>query len=285
MSSSVFLLVLLSAIFHAGWNFAARKVSGNLMTVWLALWLGCGLLIPALIVVIIREGIQDLLQFPAFACVIATGLIHAIYFRLVAAMYRCGEISIVYPIARGSGIALTAVLAILVLKEKVTTLGVSGIGLISAGIVVLGATGNKKGDNAGGVISALGLGATIVAYSLIDKVGVGYIHPVKYIWLQFLIAAMVLTPFLTGRYHNALGRELRQSVGYAVIIGGGSIGTYLMVLFAFTMGPVGYIVAVRELSVVFGALAGIFFLKEQCTALKVVTIIFIVVGNILIRLG
>jgi len=285
MSSSVFLLVLLSAIFHAGWNLAARKVSGNLMTVWLGLWLGCGLLMPAMIAVVVREGIHDLLQPPAFACVVATGLIHAVYFRLVAAMYRRGEISIVYPIARGSGIALTAVLAILVLKEEFTPSGALGIGLISAGIMALGAAGNKKRDNAVAVSAALGLGVTIVAYSLIDKVGVGYIHPVIYVWLQFLIAAIILTPFMTRRYRNGLGRDIRRTVGYAVIIGGGSIGTYLMVLFAFTMGPVGYIVAVRELSVVFGALAGIFLLKEECTALKLATIIFIAVGNVLIRLG
>jgi len=285
MSPSVFLLVLLSAVFHAGWNLAARKVSGNLMTVWLGLWLGCGLLVPAVIAVTIRDGLGDLLQPPAFSCVIATGLIHGIYFRLVAAMYRRGEISFVYPIARGSGIALTAVLAILVLKEEFTTLGALGIGLISAGILALGAIGNRKTDNASSLISALGLGATIVAYSLIDKVGVGYIHPVTYIWLQFLIAAMVLTPFLIRRCPTAFGPELRRSVGWAFVIGGGSIATYLMVLFAFTMGPVGYIVAVRELSVVFGSLAGIFFLKEQCTPLKVITLIFITAGNIFIRLS
>ena len=285
MSSSVFLLVLLSAVLHAGWNLAARKASGDLRTVWLGLWLGCGLLIPAVIAVVLREGLGDLLQLPAFSCVIATGLIHGIYFRLVAAMYQCGEISLVYPIARGSGVALTAVMAIWVLEEKFTALGAFGVGLISAGIVVLGATANRETDHTKAVISALALGLTIVAYSLIDKVGVGYIHPVMYIWLQFLIAAIILTPLLIGRYPVSLKREVRPSVGYAAVIGCGSIVTYLMVLFAFTMGPVGYIVAVRELSVVFGALAGIFFLEEQCTTLKVITIVAIAVGNFFIKLG
>jgi uncharacterized membrane protein len=130
----------------------------------------------------------------------------------------------------------------------------------------------------------LGVGATIVAYSLVDKIGVRYTHPVLYIWLMFLIAAIVLTPVLKRCYPDTLVQMAKQYFGYAVIIGGGSIGTYLMILFAFTVGPVGYIVAVRELSVVFGALAGIIFLKERGTITKIAAICVIVIGNICIRL-
>ena len=218
-------------------------------------------------------------------CIIATGLIHAVYFRLLAAGYEHGEISLVYPIARGSGIALTAILASLFFKESFALLGSIGIGLISAGIILLSAAAERKANDAKAITLALSIGATIVAYSLVDKMGVRYTNPVVYIWSMFLIAAVFLTPFVVRRYRGTLGQITRQYLGYAVVIGVGSIATYLMILFAFTMGRVGHIVAVRELAVVLGALAGIILLKERFTIPKAIAICTIVIGIMCIKLS
>ena len=128
MTSSVFLLVLIAAIFHAAWNFAARKAAGNLMAVWLGLWLGCAVAFPGVVGIAVCKGLPETVSVQAIAYIIATGLIHSVYFRLLAAGYEHGEISLVYPIARGSGIALTAVLASLFLEESFTLLGIIGIG-------------------------------------------------------------------------------------------------------------------------------------------------------------
>ena len=282
MDTSVFLLVLIAAFCHATWNFASRKIAGNLVAIWLGLWIGCIITFPGVITIFLHEGLRDLLQIEAVGCIIATGLIHGIYFRLVSAAYEHGEISTVYPIARGSGIALTAILAIIFLNERYNFQGIIGIGLISGGIILLSAVKNSGADDLKVVALALGIGTTIVAYSLIDKIGVGYANPVLYIWLMFLIAAIVLTPVLKRRYRDNLFQIAKQYIGYAIIIGGGSIGTYLIILYAYTKGPVGYIVAVRELSVVFGSLAGIIFLKERGTFTKITAIFVIVIGNICI---
>lgn len=284
MAPSVFLLVLIAALCHAAWNFATRKIAGNLVAIWLGLLLGCVVISPGVIVIFLHEGLRDALQVKTMACVIATGLLHGGYFRLVSAAYEYGEISTVYPIARGSGIAFTAILAVLFFNERYTFQGIIGIGLISVGILLLSTVANRGIDDLKAVMLSLGIGATIVAYTLVDKIGVRYMSPVLYIWLMFLIAAVALTPSLKRRYGDTLGQMARQHVGYAIIIGCGSIGTYLMILFAFTMGPVGYVVAVRELSVVFGSIAGIVFLKERGTLTKIVSICIIVIGNICIRL-
>jgi uncharacterized membrane protein len=285
MTLSIFLLVLISAFCHAAWNFAARKAAGNLVAIWLGLWLACALIFPGVIGIVVHKGLRETAQVPAIICIIATGLIHSVYFRLLAAGYRHGEISLVYPIARGSGIALTAILARFFLNEDFTFLGSVGIGLISVGIISMSASVHRRVDDTKAVTLALCIGASIVAYSLVDKIGVNHTNPVVYIWSMFLIAAIVLTPSLIRRYRGTLGQEARQCIGYAVLIGAGSIGTYLMILFAFTMGPVGYIVAVREFSVVLGSLAGIIFLKERSTITKMVTICVIVVGIICIKLS
>jgi len=298
MTPSVFIMVLISAVFHAAWNFSARKAAGNLVAMWLGLWIGCALVLPGVIGVFVYRGLPETVSAQAIVCIIATGLIHGVYFLLIATAYEHGEISLVYPIARGSGIALTAILATLFFEEYLALLGSIGIGLISAGIMTLSLAAGKTTQEKGplkansnlpappGVISlALAAGGTIVAYSLIDKIGVGHVHPVVYIWSMFLLAAVFLTPFVVKRYRGKLWQTARQYIGYAVVIGAGSIGTYLMILFAFTMGPVGYIVAVRELAVVFGALAGMIFLKERFTIPKAIAISTIVIGIMCIKMS
>jgi uncharacterized membrane protein len=285
MTPYVFLLVIFSALCHAAWNFAARKAAGNLMAIWLALWIGCAVILPGAIGVIIHSGIRTAAELPGIYCIIATGLIHGVYFRLLAAAYEEGEISLVYPIARGSGIAFTAILAGLLLQEQLTLLGAIGIGLVCLGIISLSRDAHRRADDKRAIRLALGIGASIVAYSIVDKIGVGYIHPLVYIWSMFLIAAIALTPLLIRRYHGQLWQAAKQYRGYAAIIGIGSAGTYLMILFAFTRGPVNYIVAVREFAVVLGALAGVIFLKERLTMAKALAICVIVIGIIGIKLG
>ena len=224
MTTSIFLLVLFSAFCHAGWNLAARKAAGNLVVFWLGVWLGCGLLLPVVIVILIRDGLGQSFQAQAVVYIIATGVIHALYYVLLGAAYEHGEISVVYPVARGSGIALTATLAWLLLKEGITVLGSIGIGLICVGVLSMSLSGNnmpgpnppggKKG-NEKALLSALGVGVTIVAYSLIDKVGVGYVNPIIYIWSMWALSGLLLSPFVLWRYSGEVNRIIKGNIKFS----------------------------------------------------------------------
>lgn len=122
MTSGIFLLVITAAICHALWNFAARKVAGDLVVIRLSLCAGCLLLIPGVMYVIYHQKGGAVIPLAAVPYMIATGVIHALYFGLLARAYECGEISVVYPIARGSGIGLIALLAWFLLKEDISVL-------------------------------------------------------------------------------------------------------------------------------------------------------------------
>ncbi|MCP4754438.1 MAG: EamA family transporter [Proteobacteria bacterium] len=285
MTSSIFLLVLTSAIFHSLWNFAARKVSGNLSVLWLGLWFGCLALLPGLVYSLVHTDFPPETRIQATLFILATGLIHAVYFFLLGAAYRHGEISIVYPIARGSGVAFTALIAWWLLNESYTFPGVAGIGLVCLGTISLSAHANRDSKNGRSVVLALCVGISIVAYSIVDKIGVRFVPPIVYIWWLFFLSALFLTPIIYLRHRFTVARDAKRYFGYSLIIGIGSIATYLMILFAFTRGPVGYIVAVREFAVVFGTLLGITVLKEQASAAKLIAIGLIVVGTICIRIG
>ena len=219
----------------------------------------------------------------AVACVVATGLIHALYFILLARAYSRGEISVVYPIARGSGIGITAVMAWQLLSEQISLVGLAGIGLVFTGILVMGVPGYRQG---GGIRLALSVGLTIPAYSIVDKIGVSLVHPTVYIWLMYVQSGLFLWPFVR-RWHGEgeILREGRRYWPYVLIIGVGASATYTAVLFAYQLGRVSYIVALREVAVVIGALLGVLVLKERLDLWKALAIGAITAGIICIKVG
>ena len=289
MSTELFVFVLLSAVLHASWNFVARRNAGNLTVFWWSLWISCLVLLPVVALVASAQGIEGFLAMleEGWFYILITGIIHTFYFLLLGRAYETGEISLVYPIARGSGIGLTGFLGWLLLGESLTTVGVAGIGLICVGILSMGASvlRNAKGARRG-FVSALGVGATIVSYSLVDKVGVSIVHPVVYIFGMFLLSAAFATPVVAVRDRGRLWRKLAETwPSRSTLIGVGSTAAYLMILYAMTVGQVGYIVALREFAVVLGAILGFVFLKERITPLKVGAVLMIVAGLFFIKFG
>jgi len=277
--------VVAAAFFHALWNFSARKVTGNLVIIWLALFTGCLFLLPGIVVLASLGKIHLWLPSSAVGYVIATGIIHGIYFGLLSRTYEKGEISVVYPILRGSGIVLTAIVAWLILKEEISPVGLTGICLVFSGILLMGIPFLRRGGEVDQYRLALCVGVSIAAYSLVDKVGVSKMTPILYIWFMFLIAAIVLLPTVMKQHKGEILNTTRSNIGYILLIGVGSIGTYLMILFALQLAPVSYIVAAREFSVVIGALLGVIFLRERMTLLKATAIICITLGLLFIKAG
>jgi drug/metabolite transporter (DMT)-like permease len=279
MTVFVFLLVLLAAFLHATWNFAAKKVSGDMAVLWLSLCVASVISWPFAFA---RWDAQAMTG-DALVAVLATGAIHAIYFRLLAQAYRTGDISSVYPVARGTGVGGTALVAYLWRLEPLSMAGGLGILTICVGTLLIGL---DQRSQRGAMIAygfALLVGLTIIAYSVIDKLAVAAIEPVVYISGMFTLCTLLLAPF-QGPMHT-YRRALRESKRFIVLIGVGSIVTYLMILFAFRLGPVSYIVAVREFAVVIGACFGVLCLNERLTPPKIVGMGAILCGLVLVKLA
>ena len=281
MTSHVFALVLLSAALHASWNFGARKVSGNLSVMWLGMWGACLLCLPVLFFIPVTATALG----AAWPYVAATGLVHALYFLLLSRAYGEGEISLVYPIARGTGVAGTAVAASIWIHESLSGLGVAGVVAVSAGILLLGFRDLFARATYRSALYALLVGGTIVIYSVVDKQGVGKLHPVAYIYAMFLIPAILLAPYVLTWHRQAVAEAWQHRKGYIALIGPGSMATYLIVLFAFQLGEVSYIVAVREFSVVIGAALGVVLLGERLTLWKALGILSICLGLVLVKMA
>lgn len=282
MSLGVFFLVLFSAIAHSLWNFFARVVKGNMAVLWLALLIASAACFPFTLL----RGWSGESLAEAYPYMIATGIINAIYFRLLAWCYEHGEFSVVYPIARGTGVVGATLLAYLLTSEHISGHGALGIALVCAGTVLVGFSGFHLGSlrmSAG--LMALSVGAVISIYSVVDKAGVGFIDPVNFIFAKFFLAAVFLTPYVFLHHRPSLEEAMKSLKRYGLLIGLGSIGTYLIILFAFQLAKLSYIVAVREFAVVIGAVLGITLLKEQLTFKKILGISAITAGLILIKVA
>ena len=282
MTLSVFLAVLVSTVMHALWNFAARRVRGNLVVIWAGLCIASLCCLP---VVFLRGALARPVLAQSAPFMIATGVIHAFYFALLALCYRKGEISIVYPVARGTGVAGAALMAIALLGESLSLYGGLAVILICSGTIVLGLSDRSRSGSIGTSLKAVLVGASIAAYSVVDKLGIERADPVLYIFSLFFIAAVVLAPLVLLRNKGKVVKELKGSVRFAAIIGLGSMATYMIILFSFRLERMSYIVATREFAVVIGSILGITLLKEPLNIKKGVGIAAITAGLIFIKLA
>lgn len=240
MSFTAFALVVAAAILHALWNLTAKQVSGNMGVFWLGLCFASTVLAPFAL----YFGWQGI-DAAGLPYVIATGLIHAFYFSLLGAAYRHGEMSVVYPLARGTGVAGTGLVAWALIGERVSALGALGIGSVCQGILFLGLRELRRPGNSRSYLLAVLVGVSITAYSVVDKVGVGLVSPVVYIAGLAAGSAVFSAPYVLLNYRRECREAWRNQKGASAWIGLGSMGTYLLILWAFQQARVSYVVAVR----------------------------------------
>lgn len=279
MSLEVMLVVLLSALLHAGWNALVRSAADKFAST-LAVVLGAGGLAAPLLAV---------LPLPAAASwpyVLASGLIHVVYFTLVAWSYRHAELSLAYPLMRGTAPALAAVAALLWLGESPTPGGWLGVALIGAGGLSLASAGWRASPaHAGAVRFALANAGVIALYTVIDGQGARLSgHAVGYTGWVFLLTAVLLLAgalLLRGRQVFADIRPLWRT---AALGGGGTLAAYALVLWAMGHAPIATVAALRETSIVFAALIGALFLREHISRARWLAIALACAGAASIKL-
>ena len=263
MPGTALALVVAAAVLHAAWNALAKQGRDQLLFLWSSVTLASLALAPWGWVWLGPEGLPR----GALPFVAATIALHALYFWALGRSYGSGDFSRVYPIARGLGVALVPVGAFLLLDERVSPLGAAGIALVVVGCAGLHLPGRMPRSTpavsrrAGGTWWALLTGLSIAAYSLVDKGGVARLHPVPYIALMGAGSSLVLLPVVLGR-RAALRREWAASWRAIVVASTMNLTAYLLVLFAFRLSKAGYVVAARELSILFSAVIGSLWLGE-----------------------
>lgn len=285
MSFSALLLILAAAVAHATWNLLAKRAGGGAVFVWLYAVTATVLWAPVTIPVFVRFWPQ--LVPVDWVFMIGSGFIHTAYYLLLQRGYRTGDLSLVYPLARGTGPALSTVAAIFLFAERPTALALSGAALIVISILLFsGPKGARPLHTKESVLFGVATGVLIALYTLWDKHAVAAlaIPPLMQEWFTSLTRAVCLSP-LAWRNRNEVKEEWRIRRWPAVGIGVLSPLAYLLVLFALTFSPVSYIAPAREVSILFGALFGAQFLKEGDRKRRLAAASVMVAGVCLLAAG
>jgi drug/metabolite transporter (DMT)-like permease len=280
-------LVLAAAVLHAVWNALAKRAGDPLSFLWLSFALATALLSPLSVAAVWSAGPSALAASSPF--VAATSAIHAIYFYALGASYRASALSLVYPVARGLGVALVPVLALVLLGERLSLLGACGVALVVGGAVALQAGSAVAGGSApgrGGTAWAALTGVSIAGYSLVDKAGVARISPLAYIALLGLGATSLLGPVvLRARRRAILRREWAEHWRAILLAATMSLTAYLLVLFAMQRSKTAYVVAAREVSIVLSTIIGCVWLREGPLRRRLAASLTILVGVLCVALA
>ncbi len=255
-------MALAAAAFHGTWNVLV-KVSGDPIATFRRATLVAGVVatiafVPAWLLL----GRPSLDPAAAGFCLVSS-LLETLYLWLLSAAFRRGELSAVYPIARGSAPLLSVLVGLAVLGERLAALQLIGVGLLLLGILAV--TLSQAGGRA--TVPALLTGVAIAAYTTVDRVGVRLTEPWIYGWLLFTLMAMELPISLWLAARMGLYRAPDPYSGptwrQAVIIGVFFLAGYVLVLFALSIAPLAIVAPVRETAVVAVAVWGVWRLRER----------------------
>jgi len=290
VTALAFVLVLTSAALHALWNFLVKRsgASGPVF-IWLFTLPSTLLLAPiALWLIIARHMTFTLL---AVLFLLGSAVIHTVYFLLLSRGYRDGDLSVVYPIARGTGPLLAGMIAMIALKERPTIGAIAGALCIAGGAMLL-ARDQRAGELKPGaskvrsVEYGLLIGVSIGIYTVWDKflVGTLAVNPLILEWVATTLIGVLVTP--AAMRNLPLARSMWQK-HKAVAISGAllSSASYILFLTALAVSAVSRVAPLRETSILIGALLGTRILGEGRTRQRLAAAGAISAGVILVSLG
>ncbi len=289
MTAFAFALVIVAAFVHATWNLLTKRIdSSGPALVWLFSTLTVLLYFPINLYFVLDQ--RPRLDGVALLFMAGTFVLHLAYFLLLQQGYRVGDLSVIYPLARGTGPTLSTIAAILFLGENPSALALLGAGLVILGVFLIsGGVNALRGE---GVSLAIGfgllIGCIIASYTIWDKIAVSVIlvPPLILDYASAVGRAVVLAPLALRPSQRGEVRHLWQTHRWSVVgIALLNPLSYILILTAMTVAPVSYIAPARESSVVIAVLMGVFLLKEGHLRQRLSAASIIVVGVALLALN
>ncbi|MBL8055968.1 MAG: EamA family transporter [Anaerolineales bacterium] len=280
MTFTQLLWILGSAVVHVVAHVALRTTGNRNAFVWWILAWGGVLFLP------VALWRWQPIAPAVWAIMAISAVFEAGYFLSIARAYQDGDLSIVYPLARGTAPVLLLVWSSTFLSERLTWGGVAGVVTIALGLYVINLPrlGAWRAPLAAlrrpGPRWALLAGLCISLYTAVDRVGIRFLDPFLYTYLALWLTLLFITPVVVGELGwRRLGRELRASSWRSALSGMTTLLAYAIVLYVMHSGaPAGYTGATREVSVVFGVLIGVFVLKEPGTVPRLAGAVLVALG-------
>ncbi len=285
MTTFALLLIIIAAFCHAAWNLLAKKACGGTVFIWLFASLSTLLYFPLAFWILLVN--RPDFSTPQFLLIASSAILHSLYFILLDKGYRFGDLSVIYPLARGTGPLISILTAIFLLGEQPTLIALTGALFIGLGILVI--TGNPFSYKPGArksILYALLCGSAIAGYTVVDKVAVStyLLPPLLMDWFTNLGRVMLLTPYSLKNWDKVKTEwaiHKKEALGVAIL----SPLAYILVLTAMVFSPVSYIAPAREISILIGAIAGAKLLSESNFTIRLVGAGTMLLGLIALSIG
>jgi drug/metabolite transporter (DMT)-like permease len=276
LSLTVTLAVIGAAVTHAVWNAIAHGIKDQTLAFALIGVGGIAIGIPLVIVAAMPRS-------DCWPYLLGSVVIHVFYNLLLMRCYRLGEFSQVYPLARGTSPLVVTILAAIFIHEHLGLAQIAGVLVVSAGLATLVLAGRRPGRAA--FLAAVGTGLTIAAYTTVDGVGVRLSgSPVGYIGWLMVLESLCVPMFAVVRRRDVLLKQPKRILLAGLAAGALSVLAYGLVLWAQTRGALAPIAALRETSVIFGAIIGTLIFREPFGRTRIAATVLVAAGIILLNI-
>ena len=280
MSLIALALLLSSAVLHALWNLLLKQSSNKYIA-------GGWQIIISAVVALVILFFTGLSPRDMWLLAVLSAFLEAIYFGLLMFAYNDHDFSLVYPVARGAAPALVVVWAALFLEEIPSVGGLIGVSLVVVGLAIIGATSLFQNGAARpqfrGIAIALSVAFVISLYTLVDGFAVKRTAALPFSMMLFIIMPVFTTPIIARSYGwSAWLAAWREQPARLLLVGALGIIAYTFALLAYSIAPVNYSEAIREVSVVLGAFAGWYFLGERMGKVRLWGALAIFAGIVMI---
>ena len=276
LSLTVTFAVIVAAVTHAVWNAIAHGIRDQTLAFALIGVGGIAIGIPLVIVAAMPRS-------DCWPYLFGSVVIHVFYNLLLMRCYRLGEFSQVYPLARGTSPLVVTILAAIFIHEHLVLAQIAGVLVVSAGLATLVLAGRRPGRAA--FLAAVGTGLTIAAYTTVDGVGVRLSgSPVGYIGWLMVLESLCVPMFALVRRRDVLLKQPKRILLAGLAAGALSVLAYGLVLWAQTRGALAPIAALRETSVIFGAIIGTLIFREPFGRTRIAATVLVAAGIILLNL-
>jgi drug/metabolite transporter (DMT)-like permease len=280
MSIEVFLMVLAAALLHATWNAVVKSNADRLTLIRVFAW-------AQLVLAVCLLPFVDMPAAAGWPYLAASPVFSTAYFLLLNRAYHAGDLSLIYPLARGAAPLVVAIVSTTVLGEELSRTNQLGVMLIAIGITSLALTRRAGGlRETRPVLLALGMGGLIATYTLLDGVGArlsgtasGYMAVVTIPQSLLIIAiSHVMQP---GKRPAFSAHTLRLGIASGLV-------AYLstsLIIWAYTLAPIALVSALRETGIVFAVIIGVVVLKERLNLARLASIAATLCGTTLLKFG
>ncbi len=284
MPFDILVLVLFSSVLHAGWNYLAKTIPGGSVFVWL---MACCATVVMTPIVAVWFWFYDFnFTLANVFALFLTGVLHFVYFLMLQKGYDVADLSVVYPLARGSGPVFTTFGAWFFLHEDIALHSLMGLLLVICGVLLIAGIGQSSKDPQKlrlGIAFGLATGFLIGSYTVFDGYAVLHlaISPILVEYFSHPMRVAFLAPVAHRRWRE-VKKVWADNYWKIIVVSAVSPFAFIIVLYAMRHAPVHIVAPAREMSIVFGVLLGARYLTEEHVKSRLIGALLILVGVFLL---